>query len=205
MALEAIQAQAGHASIESTRIYLHLANDWLAREYLRAAEAIEAQVARHAEAARGERVTGPAARRRGPGRRLPRRPGGGRDVRRPSGYLGRPHVLHPRRCRRVGADAAGRPVRVAAQGPAGGRLAHRDRAAAPSPDYLVACRPYLGEVAAHHHRAFHARFAPPPPGSASAAIVTRLQWSALAKVTALAGLAPDRLTQAGHRRRARRR
>ena len=44
MALEAIQAQAGHASIESTRIYLHLANDWLAGEYLRAAEAIDAQV-----------------------------------------------------------------------------------------------------------------------------------------------------------------
>ncbi|MGH2376042.1 MAG: tyrosine-type recombinase/integrase, partial [Candidatus Methylomirabilaceae bacterium] len=43
MALEAIQAQAGHASIESTRIYLHLANDWLAGEYLRATEAIEAQ------------------------------------------------------------------------------------------------------------------------------------------------------------------
>ena len=45
MKLEAIQAQAGHASIESTRIYLHLANDWLEKEYLRAAEAIEAQVA----------------------------------------------------------------------------------------------------------------------------------------------------------------
>jgi site-specific recombinase XerD len=45
MALEAIQAQAGHASIESTRIYLHLANDWLAGEYLRAAEVIEAQAA----------------------------------------------------------------------------------------------------------------------------------------------------------------
>ena len=30
-------------SIESTRIYLHLANDWLSGEYLRAAEAIEAQ------------------------------------------------------------------------------------------------------------------------------------------------------------------
>ena len=30
MALEAVQAQAGHASIESTRVYLHLANDWLA-------------------------------------------------------------------------------------------------------------------------------------------------------------------------------
>ena len=43
MALEAIQAQAGHRSIESTRIYLHLANDWLADEYRRAAEAIDAQ------------------------------------------------------------------------------------------------------------------------------------------------------------------
>jgi site-specific recombinase XerD len=45
MALEAIQAQAGHASIESTRLYLHLANGWLEEEYLRAAEAIEAQAA----------------------------------------------------------------------------------------------------------------------------------------------------------------
>ena len=45
MALEAIQAQAGHASIDSTRIYLHLANDWLEKEYMRAAEAIEAQTA----------------------------------------------------------------------------------------------------------------------------------------------------------------
>jgi integrase len=41
MALEAVQAQAGHRSIESTRIYLHLANDWLAGEYQRAAEAID--------------------------------------------------------------------------------------------------------------------------------------------------------------------
>lgn len=44
MALEAVQAQAGHASIESTRIYLHLADDWLAGQYRRAAEAIDAQV-----------------------------------------------------------------------------------------------------------------------------------------------------------------
>ena len=44
MALEAVQAQAGHASIESTRIYLHLADDWLAAQYRRAAEAIDAQV-----------------------------------------------------------------------------------------------------------------------------------------------------------------
>jgi integrase/recombinase XerD len=43
MALEAIQAQAGHRSIESTRIYLHLANAWLAGEYRRATEAVDAQ------------------------------------------------------------------------------------------------------------------------------------------------------------------
>jgi integrase/recombinase XerD len=43
MALEAVQAQAGHRSIASTRIYLHLANDWLAAEYRKASEAIEAQ------------------------------------------------------------------------------------------------------------------------------------------------------------------
>jgi integrase/recombinase XerD len=41
MALEAIQAQAGHRSIESTRVYLHLTNDWLAGEYQRAAELID--------------------------------------------------------------------------------------------------------------------------------------------------------------------
>ncbi len=42
MALEAVQAQAGHRSIESTRIYLHLTNDWLADEYKRAAALIDA-------------------------------------------------------------------------------------------------------------------------------------------------------------------
>jgi site-specific recombinase XerD len=41
MALEAVQAQAGHRSIESTRIYLHLANSWLVEEYGRAVAAIE--------------------------------------------------------------------------------------------------------------------------------------------------------------------
>ena len=41
MALEAVQAQAGHRSIESTRIYLHLTNDWLAGEYRRAADLID--------------------------------------------------------------------------------------------------------------------------------------------------------------------
>jgi integrase/recombinase XerD len=43
MSLEAVQAQAGHTSIESTRIYLHLGDDWLASQYRKAAEAIDAQ------------------------------------------------------------------------------------------------------------------------------------------------------------------
>src|SRR5919106_5340496 len=45
MELEAVQAQAGHASIESTRIYLHISDDWLAGEYRRAAERIDADAA----------------------------------------------------------------------------------------------------------------------------------------------------------------
>jgi site-specific recombinase XerD len=44
MALEAVQAQAGHASIESTRIYLHLADDWLATQYRNAAQVLDAQL-----------------------------------------------------------------------------------------------------------------------------------------------------------------
>jgi integrase/recombinase XerD len=45
MALEAVQAQAGHRSIESTRIYLHLADRWLAGEYHRAVDALEGELA----------------------------------------------------------------------------------------------------------------------------------------------------------------
>jgi site-specific recombinase XerD len=33
VAVEAIQAQAGHRSIETTRLYLHLLSDWLSDEY----------------------------------------------------------------------------------------------------------------------------------------------------------------------------
>lgn len=44
MSLEALQAQAGHRSIESTRMYLHLSDDWLSNEYLRAIEMIEVPV-----------------------------------------------------------------------------------------------------------------------------------------------------------------
>jgi integrase len=45
MSLEALQAQAGHRSVASTQLYLHLGDDWLAEEYRRAVEAMEAQAA----------------------------------------------------------------------------------------------------------------------------------------------------------------
>ena len=68
--------------------------------------------------------------------------------------------------------------------------------ARPSPDYLVACRPYLGEVAAHHHRVFCERFRATSAELGFDRIVTRLQWSALAKVAALSGLRTEQLTAA---------
>ncbi len=55
MALEAVQAQAGHASIESTRIYLHLADDWIAAEYRKAAEVLDAQLYAAGAISGGER------------------------------------------------------------------------------------------------------------------------------------------------------
>jgi len=48
MSLEALQAQAGHRSIASTQVYLHLGADWLAAEYRRAADAVEAELVREA-------------------------------------------------------------------------------------------------------------------------------------------------------------
>src|SRR4051812_13468184 len=44
MSLEAVQAQAGHRSIESTRVYLHLTNDWLAAEYRRGGAPVGAAI-----------------------------------------------------------------------------------------------------------------------------------------------------------------
>ena len=44
MELEALQAQAGHRSIETTRLYLHLANEWLATEYHQAMTVIDADL-----------------------------------------------------------------------------------------------------------------------------------------------------------------
>jgi len=61
MALEAVQAQAGHASIESTRIYLHLADDWLAAQYRTAAEAIDAQMLTRAAPAPADTSTQPCS------------------------------------------------------------------------------------------------------------------------------------------------
>ncbi len=57
MALEAVQAQAGHRSIESTRVYLHLTNDWLAGEYRRAAALIDADAAAVSEMLAAQEVT----------------------------------------------------------------------------------------------------------------------------------------------------
>jgi integrase/recombinase XerD len=58
MALEAVQAQAGHRSIESTRIYLHLSNDWLAGEYHRAVALIDADMAAIAEMIAAQELVG---------------------------------------------------------------------------------------------------------------------------------------------------
>jgi integrase len=58
MALEAVQAQAGHRSIESTRIYLHLSNDWLAGEYHRAVALIDADMATIAEMIAAQELVG---------------------------------------------------------------------------------------------------------------------------------------------------
>jgi len=57
MALEAVQAQAGHRSIESTRIYLHLSNDWLVGEYRRAIDLIDITNADIAELFAAQEVT----------------------------------------------------------------------------------------------------------------------------------------------------
>jgi integrase len=66
----------------------------------------------------------------------------------------------------------------------------------PSPEYLILGRPYLGEVAARHHRPFYARFCATAAALGFDARSTRLQWSATVKVATLLSRAPDQLTQA---------
>jgi site-specific recombinase XerD len=58
MSLEAVQAQAGHRSIESTRVYLHLTNDWLAGQYQRAATLIDASQAAVSEMLAAQELVG---------------------------------------------------------------------------------------------------------------------------------------------------
>ena len=197
MALEAIQAQAGHASIESTRLYLHLANGWLEEEYLRAAEAIEAQAA--LPAGEASPVSGSPARRPAVEDLVDAYRA---DLLAAGMFAGHPVTSVARMFfTRVGPEGWAR-LPLAAQC----ALPLKDRRVVgwlivtgrlrPSADYLVACRPYLGEVAARHHRAFYERFAATSAELGFDPIVTRLQWSALAKVTALAGLGPGQVTQA---------
>jgi integrase/recombinase XerD len=59
MSLEAVQAQAGHRSIESTRIYLHLTNDWLAEQYQQAAALIDANQLAVAEMLAAQELAAP--------------------------------------------------------------------------------------------------------------------------------------------------
>jgi integrase/recombinase XerD len=44
MELEALQAQAGHQFLDTTRLYIHLANGWLAEEYDKATALIDADM-----------------------------------------------------------------------------------------------------------------------------------------------------------------
>ena len=108
MALEAVQAQAGHASIESTRIYLHLADDWLAAQYRKAAEVIDAQVfARTRRAGRWHRelaVSGPPAGRQRDGAR---RPAGRPGARRPADHGHDAPLPDPDRLRAAPGQASG--------------------------------------------------------------------------------------------------
>ena len=46
MPLEALQHQAGHRNIETTRIYTHLSDEWLTGQYVTAMAAIDADLAR---------------------------------------------------------------------------------------------------------------------------------------------------------------
>ena len=59
MALEAVQAQAGHASIESTRIHLHLADDWPTSTALQQRSSTPRSTPANRSAGMGAPVSGP--------------------------------------------------------------------------------------------------------------------------------------------------
>ncbi|OBI96570.1 integrase [Mycobacterium asiaticum] len=66
----------------------------------------------------------------------------------------------------------------------------------PSPDYLVARRPRLGIILSRHWPVFHALFMNTAATLTFPIKTAQAQWSALAQVCALTGLAPERLTHA---------
>ena len=66
----------------------------------------------------------------------------------------------------------------------------------PTADYLVASKLRVGKVAAGIYREFHGRFLQVAAELGFDPKSAELQWWAVAKVAALAGVAPERLTKA---------
>ena len=66
----------------------------------------------------------------------------------------------------------------------------------PTADYLVASKLRVGKVAAGIYREFHGRFLQVAAGLGFDPKSAELQWWAVAKVAALAGVSPERLTKA---------
>ena len=66
----------------------------------------------------------------------------------------------------------------------------------PTPEYLVASGVRVGRVAAWVHREFHTRFLATAAELGFDRKSAELQWSATAKVAAVTGVAPERLTRA---------
>jgi integrase/recombinase XerD len=201
MSLEALQAQAGHASIESTQIYLHLANDWLVGEYMRAAEAIDAQADPTETAGEAAQVA----------RLLDRDP----EVERliaafhadlvATGQFAESEVISPARAflLRVGGASGwaqlppeeqsrcleGRESRVVLWMMVAGHALAR-------PELFVRGHQRIGKVAAWVHRDFHRRFMQVAEDIGFDAKSAELQWWAVAKVAAVAGVPPDKLSRA---------
>lgn len=63
-------------------------------------------------------------------------------------------------------------------------------------DYLVAGRPFIGDVARRHHPVFAHTFLDAAGSLGFARATAMTQWSNVAKAAALVGVRPDRLTQA---------
>jgi hypothetical protein len=66
----------------------------------------------------------------------------------------------------------------------------------PRPEFLVRGYQPIGKVSAWVHSEFHGRFMATGAGLGFSPKVAELQWWAVAKVAAVAGVAPDKLTRA---------